>query len=50
MNKTLMWLAISIVATLALSLLTGGKALVLFIFLPLFWSWRRKRHNFDDSE
>lgn len=43
MNKTLLWLAISIVATLTLSLLTGGKALVLFIFLPLFWSWRRKQ-------
>lgn len=43
MNKTVLWLLLSVLATLALSAVTGGKALVLFIFLPLFWPWRRKQ-------
>jgi hypothetical protein len=42
MKKTLLWMAVSVAATVALAIVTGGRALVLFLFLPLFWPWRKR--------
>lgn len=42
MKKTLLWMAVSVAVTVALAIVTGGKALVLFVFLPLFWPWRKR--------